>query len=480
MANILKNKRIIVGITGSIAAYKIPYLVRELVKNEAIVNVVLTPSAKNFVTEITLANLSRNPVICEMFDLNAQKGGAWHIHLAHEADLMIIAPCSASTLSKLASGLCDNSLTTIATALPLNVPLLVAPAMDSTMFESPATQRNINILKSDGVIIIPPEEGELSSGLVGIGRLPEPDILLEKIIDVLEKWNYTDKKTFNEQKLEKATTETPNEKDKNYEQRLKEALEKNIPSLADSVEKDKWSAELEFTNLKRKLSGDKNYMSLAGKKVLISAGPTIEKIDDVRYISNFSSGKMGYALAEVAKDLGAEVLLVSGPVNITAPENVNLIKVTSAQEMFETILSNFSNYDIIIMSAAVADYTPAEKTEGKIKKKATGDKLILELKSTNDILAEIGKNKTNSQFLVGFALESENEIQNGWIKMKEKNCDMMVVNSANVPDSGFGSDDNTITVLRKDGKEISYQKLPKKICSLEIFKNILELTGNNQ
>ncbi len=479
MANILKNKRIIVGITGSIAAYKIPYLVRDLVKNGAIVNVVLTPSAKEFVTEITLANLSRNPVICEMFDLNAQKGGAWHIHLAHEADLMIIAPCSASTLSKLASGLCDNSLTTIATALPRNVPLLVAPAMDSTMFENPATQRNINILRNDGVIIIPPEKGELSSGLFGIGRLPEPIILLQKIIDVFgENKTYQSKSDLKTGDI--TQSETPDEKSINFDLKIKEALEKNIPSLSDIVEKDKWNAEFEFTKLKQNFSGEKNYMSLAGKKVLISAGPTIEKIDDVRYISNFSSGKMGYALAEVAKSLGAEVTLVSGPVNLSAPEKVNLIKVNSAEDLYKTLLSNFNQYDIIIMSAAVADYTPVEKKGGKIKKKTTGDTLILELKSTNDILAEIGQKKSPTQFLVGFALESENEIQNGWIKMKEKNCDMMVVNSPNIPDSGFGSDDNTITILRRDGKEINYQKLPKLVCGIEIFKNIIDLIGNNQ
>jgi len=478
MANILKNKRIIVGITGSIAAYKIPFLIRELVRLEAIVNVVLTPSAKEFVTPITLANLSRNPVICEMFDLNAQKGGAWHIHLAHECDLMIIAPCSASTLSKLASGFCDNSLTTLATALPRSVPLIVAPAMDSTMFVNPATQRNLNILRNDGIIIIPPVEGELSSGLVGIGRLPEPNILLQKIIEVLSGTHKFEEKTY----LNTEFTESSDTKELttiNYEQKLKEALEKSIPSIADSVEKDKWNAELEFTKLKRAFSGDDYYNALAGKKVLISAGPTIEKIDDVRFISNFSSGKMGYSLAEEAKNLGADVLLISGPVSIPPPKNVNLIKVTTAQEMYDKIISNFSEYDIIIMAAAVADFTPSEKTEGKIKKKMTGDKLILELQSTKDILAEIGKNKKNNQFLVGFALESENEIQNGWIKMKEKNCDMMVVNSANVPDSGFGSDDNTITILRRDGKEISYQKLPKTLCSIEIFKNIIELIGNN-
>jgi phosphopantothenoylcysteine decarboxylase/phosphopantothenate--cysteine ligase len=479
MANILKNKRIIVGITGSIAAYKIPFLIRDLVRHEAIVNVVLTPSAKEFVTPITLANLSRNPVICEMFDLNAQKGGAWHIHLAHECDLMIIAPCSASTMSKLASGLCDNSLTTIATALPRNVPLIVAPAMDSTMFVNPATQRNLNILKNDGIIIIPPVEGELSSGLVGIGRLPEPNILLQKIIEVLSgSHKFEDKSYLNTEVTE--SSDTQEHTNINYEQKLKEALEKSIPSIADSVEKDKWNAELEFTKLKRAFSGDENYNALAGKKVLISAGPTIEKIDDVRFISNFSSGKMGYSLAEEAKNLGADVLLISGPVSIPPPENVSLIKVNTAQEMYDKIITNFSEFDIIIMAAAVADYSPTEKAEGKIKKKITGDKLILELQSTKDILAEIGKNKNNRQFLVGFALESENEIQNGWIKMKEKNCDMMVVNSANVPDSGFGSDDNTITILRRDGKEISYQKLPKKMCSIEIFKNIIELIGNNQ
>lgn len=479
MTNILKNKRIIVGITGSIAAYKIPYLVRDLVRNDAIVNVVLTPSAKEFVTPITLANLSRNPVVSDMFDIHAQKEGAWHIHLAHEADLMIIAPCSASTLSKLSSGLCDNSLTTIATALPRYIPLVVAPAMDSTMYESPATQRNIQILRNDGVIIIPPEEGELSSGLVGIGRLPEPNLLLQKIIDVLSESKSIGKKpdikSFGTEIKENLTEELSD-----YELKLKQALEKNIPSLSDSVEKDKWSADLEFTNLKRHLSGDLNYMNLAGKKVLISAGPTIEKIDDVRFISNFSSGKMGYALAEQAKILGAEVLLISGPVNIQPPDNVNLVKVTSADEMYNRIMSNFKNFDIIIMSAAVADYAPIEKKPGKIKKRATGDKLILELQSTKDILSELGKNKVKGQFLVGFALESENEVQNGWLKMKEKNCDMMIVNPANIPESGFGSDDNTITVLRRDGKEISYQKLSKQMCSSEIFKNIIELIGNNQ
>jgi phosphopantothenoylcysteine decarboxylase/phosphopantothenate--cysteine ligase len=416
MAN-LQGKKIVLGVTGSIAAYKSALIIRELTKAGADVFVIMTESAAKFITPLSLANLSRNPVSGDMFDMQSQQGGAWHIHRAHECDLMIIAPCSATTLGKLANGICDNSLIAVATALPKDIPLLIAPAMDSTMYESASTQRNLATLESDGAIIIPPDDGELSSGITGPGRLPEIDVIIEQI---------------------------------------KTSLESKKKTEIDSVSK----------------------IALKGKKVLITAGPTREKIDDVRFISNYSSGKMGFALAEVAVKNGAEVTLISGPVNIGIPKNINYIAIESANEMYEAVLKQFDNCDICIMSAAVSDFAPLISHEGKIKKDKQEGQFSLELKLNTDILSKLGSIKEN-QILVGFALESSNEIANAKSKLRNKNCDLLVLNSANKPDSGFEGDRNTITILNKNDKIVPYPVMTKMKCATVIFEQIINYSKNS-
>ncbi len=458
MNAILKNKRIILGITGSIAAYKSQLLVRELVKAGADVNVIMTPSACKFVTPLTLENLSRNPVIVEMFSGDIQSGGAWHIHTAHVCDLMLIAPCSATTLGKLANGICDTALSVVATALPLQIPLLISPAMDTTMWMNPSTRRNIALLEKYGIIIIPPAEGELSSGFTGSGRMPEVDVLIEYIVNTLS--------GIIPNKRQLADTQS-------FESDILVKTDQKFSSLEDKIEKAKWTAELELTKMKNDLNLKENF--LKGKTILISAGPTYEKIDDVRFISNYSSGKMGYALARQAQKAGANVILVSGPVSIPSPEGIVKIDVESADEMYDAVFNEFYKCDIAIMAAAVADYTTVNPFNGKLKKTEIGEKLILELQSTNDILASLGSEKNEMQKLVGFALESNNDIENGWKKLKEKNCDMLVVNSSNKPGSGFRGDDNTITILLNDGSEESFPTMSKDGCSLIILKKISEL-----
>ena len=494
--SILKNKKIVLGVTGSIAAYKSPLLVRELVKAGAAVNVVMTASSTQFVTPLVMENLSKNPVAIEMFQESIQSGGAWHIQLAHWCDLMAVIPCSATTLAKMANGICDSALVTVATALPQEVPLVIAPAMDSTMWLNPATQRNVNTLKHDGAIIIPPAEGELASGLTGPGRLPEIDVLMKFIWDALQ-FNTSVKKDVHsshknidiqshgadkeipieEEKPDndgiEIIVEKKKDKQKPYEEALKEALEKPIQSLEDALDKDKWNAEFEFSQMKDKEEGiEPETNKLSGKKILITAGPTVEKIDDVRYISNHSSGKMGYALALAAKEAGADVTLVSGPVNISSPDGIKTVNVESAKEMYDSVMKEFPEIDIAILSAAVSDYTPKEVYDGKLKKMDVGKNMNIELESTIDILATLGSAKKENQKVIGFALESANEIENGWKKLKAKNADMIVVNSANKPQSGFGGDENTITILTRDGKEQAYPPMSKLLCAGAILKKI--------
>jgi phosphopantothenoylcysteine decarboxylase/phosphopantothenate--cysteine ligase len=418
MSKIFENKKIIVGVTGSIAAYKSALFVRELKKLGAEVFVIMTRSATEFITSLTLENLSRNPVTVDMFDKNAQSGGAWHIHAANECDLMIIAPCSASTLSKIATGICDNALVTIATALPPEVPLIIAPAMDSTMFLSHSIQRNIKILMEDGIHIIQPADGELSSGLTGPGRLPEIDVLVNEVSKIL----------------------TPKTKMSNHINKYF-----NLELL-----------KLYFEN----------------KKVLITAGPTIEKIDDVRYLTNRSSGKMGYALAEKVSNLGAEVTLISGPVKITPPANVKIINIENAEEMYEASIKAFKNSDIAILSAAVSDFTPINKSTGKIKKEDVGTELTIHLKQTKDILFELSKMKKKNQIVIGFALEHINEIENGIKKLQRKKCDLIVLNSMSKENSGFDIDLNTITILDAKGVIKDYPTMNKSECAMVILESI--------
>lgn len=420
--NIFENKKILVGITGSIASYKGLFLIRELVKRGAIVNVVMTPSATNFVTPMSAMNLSKNPVAIDMFNLENQTGGAWHIHLAQECDLMIIAPCTASTIGKIANGICDNSLVTLATALPKHKPLLIAPAMDSSMWFNPATQRNIQLLKEYGIVVIPPEEGELSSGLEGEGRLPEIQVLLNYIEIYLHL----------------------------YSEREQETLGK--------------------------------ISKIKSKKILITAGPTYERIDDVRFIGNFSSGKMGFAIAEVAAMFGADVTLIAGPTKLNPPHNVTLISVESTDEMYREVLNQFPKQDIIIMSAAVADFKPISNLKGKLKKESVGKHLKIELEPTVDILLDIGKRKKANQILVGFALEETRySNQNALKKLQQKNCDILVLNFLDKPNSGFQGDLNTIVIykqVRESSLEVeTLPPMSKLRCGLEILRSVVELKG---
>lgn len=452
MEKVLKNKKIVLGVTGSIAAYKSALLVRELIKSGADVQVVMTPAATKFITTTTLESLSRHPVVVEMFEDIKQTSGAWHVQLAQWADLMIIAPCSATTLSKVANGLSDTALVCVAMALPPEKPLLIAPAMDYDMWQHPATQNNVRILKSFGYTVIPPAEGELASGLIGPGRLPDIPVLMDYIF-----------KSFDA--LQNPSSINPKNESINL-------AEKPLETIDESLEKDKWNAELELEMLKKKIHSQ-TFDKLKGKKILITAGPTIEKIDSVRFISNFSSGKMGFSLAGFAAEIGAEVILISGPTQLEPPGNCNFISVQSADEMFQAVMQYFPNVDIAIFAAAVADFTPKIKFEHKMKKEEVGESVTIELVRTKDILAEAGKSKTH-QFIVGFSLETENLLENAKRKLQQKNCDLIVANLANAPDSGFGGDKNTITIIDKLGNETNFMPLPKLQAAKEILKAIAE------
>ena len=371
----MKGKKIVLGITGSIAAYKAAVLIRALIKKGAEVQVVITPAGKEFITPITLSALTSKPVISEFF---SQRDGTWHSHvdLGLWADAMVIAPATASTIGKMANGIADNML--ITTYLSMKAPVFVAPAMDLDMFAHPATQKNLEILRSYGNHIIEPGEGELASHLVGKGRMEEP----EKIVEVLEAFF-------------------------NREQDLK------------------------------------------GKKVLITAGPTYEKIDPVRFIGNYSSGKMGYALAESCARRGAEVTLISGPVQVKAQHpSIKVTKVESAHQMHEAAIEAFPTSDAAILCAAVADFTPVVKADQKIKREK--DDLILRLVPTEDIAAALGKIKKENQCLVGFALETNNELANARHKLEKKNFDFIVLNSLQDAGAGFQCDTNKITIVDKE------------------------------
>ncbi len=371
----LKGKKILIGITAGIAAYKIPFLIRLLIKEGAEVKVVMTTEACDFVTTLTLSVLSQNPVSIEPF---SPANGTWnsHIDLGSWADAFVIAPLTANTMAKMATGITDNLL--LATYLAARCPVFYAPSMDVDMYHHKTTQQNISTLQSHGNILIAPQEGELASGLSGMGRLEEP----QNIVGILQKY-------FAKQ------------------------------------------------------------LSLSGKHVLISSGPTIEQIDPVRFISNHSSGRMGYSLAHEAASRGAEVVFVSGPVN-EYPEHpsIRVIKVNSAAEMHASCTEFFAKADITIMAAAVADYAPQNLEPEKIKKKE--DSFQLNLQKTKDILADLGKQKTKKQLLIGFALETNNELNNAKSKLYTKNLDFIVLNSLNDSGSGFGFSTNKVTIISKD------------------------------
>ncbi|MEN3039271.1 MAG: bifunctional phosphopantothenoylcysteine decarboxylase/phosphopantothenate--cysteine ligase CoaBC [Candidatus Kryptonium sp.] len=396
----LEGKKIIIGVTGGISAYKTCYVVRGLKKLGADVRVVMTPSATQFVTPLTFSTLSGNDVIVDMFPPSTQQGtGArtWHIDLALWADLMIIAPATANTIAKIANGIADNFLTSL--VLAMRCPVVLAPAMDVDMYLNEITQRNLKTLKELGYLIIDPEEGELASGLVGVGRMAEP----EKIIEFVKEF---------------------------------------------------------FADLK---------FDLKGKKFLVTAGPTYEPIDPVRFIGNWSSGKMGFEIAKAAVHRGAEVILVSGPTQLATPKNVRRIDVVTSDEMFEAVMKFYDEVDVVIMSAAVADYTPVYKFEKKLKKEDLSDEIVdLKLRKTKDILKHLGEHKRN-QILVGFALETDNAIENAMRKLKEKNLDLIVLNTLG-EGSGFGYDTNIVTIISKDGEIESLPKMTK----YEVGQKILD------
>ena len=387
------------GITGSIAAYKAAVLTRGLIKKGAEVQIVITPAGKEFITPVTLSALTSKPVISEFF---AQRDGTWHSHvdLGLWADVMLIAPATASTIGKMAHGIADNML--ITTYLSMKAPVFIAPAMDLDMFAHPATQHNLDILRSYGNHIIEPASGELASHLVGKGRMEEP----ERIIEELE--------TFFERQQQ-----------------------------------------------------------LNGKKILITAGPTYEKIDPVRFIGNYSSGKMGYALAEVCAERGAEVTLVSGPVNlkVTHP-NIHRIDVESAEQMYEAAVSAYADADAGILCAAVADFTPETVAGQKIKREK--DDLVLRLKPTHDIAAALGKQKQAHQKLVGFALETTDEVAHAQDKLNRKNFDFIVLNSLNDKGAGFRCDTNKITIIDRQATT-PYPLKEKKEVACDIIDRLTTL-----
>lgn len=391
----LAGKNIVIAVCGSIAAYKIASLIRLLVKADVRVNVVMSKEATAFITPLTLSTLSKNPVLIDYYQPNT---GEWnnHVEIALNADYILVAPATANTLAKMANGFCDNLLTAV--YLSAKCPVLFAPAMDLDMWKHPSTQSNINKLSSYGNILIPPGKGELASGLVGEGRLAEP----EEILDFLVKFS-----------------------------------EKGLP--------------------------------LAGKKALVSAGPTYEAIDPVRFIGNHSSGKMGYAIATQLEELGADVTLVSGPSALKLPKGVDTISVTSAAEMLHACEEHFEAADIVVMSAAVADYTPVEVASQKIKKKE--NEFSIELKKTVDILATLGAKKKENQLLVGFALETNNELENAKDKLIRKNLDFIVLNSMQDKGAGFATDTNKVTIIDRSGntREFSLkskEEVAKDICSI--------------
>ena len=401
----LTGKKIVLGITGSIAAYKSCLIIRELIKSGAEVQVVITPAGKEFITPITLSALTHKPVVSEFF---SQKDGTWnsHVDLGLWADAMVIAPCTAATLGKMANGIADNML--ITTYLSMKAPVFIAPAMDLDMYKHPSTQKNIETLRSFGNYIIEPGSGFLASGLEGKGRMEEP----ENIVKALDKFF-------------------------------------SVSSESQSTLYD-----------------------LIDKKILITAGPTYEKIDPVRFIGNYSSGKMGFALAEECARRGAKVVLVAGPVSLTCSDGIQRVNVESCKEMFEAAVGVFPDCDAAILCAAVADFRPEAIAEEKIKR--VGDDLVLKLKPTLDIAATIGRMKEKSQRIVAFALETNEEENNAQRKLEKKTADFIVLNSTRIPGTTFQADDNQITIINKEGKK-RYAKKPKTEVARDIIDELVAI-----
>jgi phosphopantothenoylcysteine decarboxylase / phosphopantothenate---cysteine ligase len=393
----LQGKKILLGVTGSIAAYKTAVLVRLLVKQGAEVKVIMTSAAKDFVTPLSLSTLSKNNVLTDLAENDAW---ANHVMLGRWADVFLIAPLSCNTLAKMASGLCDNLL--LAVYLSATSPVVVAPAMDEDMWHHSTTKNNLQKIAAAGNYILPVENGELASGLTGEGRMTEPETIV------------------------------------------------------------KWLESFFSTHLE-----------LSGKKILVTAGPTHELIDPVRFIGNHSSGKMGIAIAEELQKRGAEVILVLGPSVLSVKQGIHVIRVTSAIEMYNACIDLFTTVDIAIMSAAVADYTPVSPSKQKIKKKEAV--FSVELAKTKDILKTLGEQKKAGQFLVGFALETNNEKAFALEKLKEKNADMIVLNSLNDAGAGFGHDTNKITIFDKQGNEHAFDTKAKTAVAADIVNTLIKL-----
>jgi phosphopantothenoylcysteine decarboxylase/phosphopantothenate--cysteine ligase len=397
----LQGKHILLGVTGSIAAYKAAYLIRQWVKEGADVQVIMTPLAKEFITPLTLATLSKHPVLVDFFD---PTNGNWnsHVNLGIWADVYVIAPATANTLAKMANGIADNLLLT--SYLSAKCPVFIAPAMDLDMWMHSSTQRNLQQLQLIGVHTIDPAIGELASGLEGKGRMAEPKTITQALHH--------------------------------------------------------------FFTIKQ---------PLLGKKIVITAGPTYEKIDPVRFIGNYSSGKMGFALAEECAERGASVTLIAGPVQLkTTHPNIHRINVESASEMYDLSIKLFPDQDIAILSAAVADFTPETSASQKLKRE--GDGLTLKLKPTQDIAASLGKTKRKEQLVIGFALETENETENARLKLQRKQLDFIVLNSLRNPQAGFKLDTNQITIIDKDGLTTEFSVKDKR----DVAKDIIDAIEKRQ
>lgn len=424
----LSDKHIVLGITGSIAAYKSCLIIRALVKRGAEVQVVITPAGKEFITPITLSALSRHPVISDFF---SQRDGTWHSHvdLGLWADAMLIAPCTASSLGKMAHGVADNMLVT--TYLSMKAPVFIAPAMDLDMYQHPSTQANINTLKGYGNRFVEPTSGFLASGLEGKGRMQEPDLIVEEM----------------ERFFANPLKDTTQEDTLDQEKTTQKGAQDQEKMTQEAAQKEKM-------------------LPLAGKRILITAGPTYERIDPVRFIGNFSSGKMGFSIAEECRRRGAEVTLVAGPTALQCDAAIRRVNVESAQEMYEACLPAFDTADAAILSAAVADFTPEQKAESKIKREA--DDLVLRLRPTHDIAKTLGQRKRPGQRLVCFALETNDEEANARGKLERKNADFVVLNSTRIPGTTFNADDNQIAVVTREGVR-SYPKKSKQEVASDII-----------
>lgn len=435
----LSGKHIVLGITGSIAAYKSCLIIRALVKRGAEVQVVITPAGKEFITPITLSALSRHPVISDFF---SQRDGTWHSHvdLGLWADAMLIAPCTASSLGKMAHGVADNMLVT--TYLSMKAPVFIAPAMDLDMYQHPSTQANINTLKGYGNRFVEPTSGFLASGLEGKGRMQEPDLIVEEL------------ERFFANPLKDTTQEGAQGQEKTTQEDILDQEETTQKGAQDQEKMTQEAAQKE------------KMLPLAGKHILITAGPTYERIDPVRFIGNFSSGKMGFSIAEECRRRGAEVTLVAGPTALQCDAAIRRVNVESAQEMYEACLPAFDTADAAILSAAVADFTPEQKAESKIKREA--DDLVLRLRPTHDIAKALGQRKRPGQRLVCFALETNDEEANARGKLERKNADFVVLNSTRIPGTTFNADDNQIAVVTREGVR-SYPKKSKQEVASDII-----------